>query len=135
MARALTAYLKKEDVPSREALQRALDPMGFRIVVDNDYTPFETKGYVPCALDGEDAGFDLRFQEAGAESQSKFSLADDAVVMALRWGGDPREELAALAVASALALQFGATVEEPGANDPLSPEEVLAKARMAAKSL
>jgi hypothetical protein len=135
MARALTAYLKKDDVPARKALQGALDPYGFKVVVDDDYAPFKTKGYVPCALDGEDAGFDLRFQDVDAETRAKVSLPEDAVAMAIRWGGDPREELAALAVAVALAERFSATVEEPGTGAPLSAEELLARARKAAKSL
>jgi hypothetical protein len=134
MARALTAYLKKADVPSRKALQAALDPLGFKVVVDDDYAPLKSKGYVPCALDGEDAGFDLRFQDVEAETRSKLSLGEDSVAMALRWGGDPREELAALAVAVALAQQFGAIVEEP-AGAALSVDELLARARKASNSL
>jgi hypothetical protein len=135
MARALTAYLKKDDVPSRKALQGALDPLGFKVVVDDDYAPLTSKGYVPCALDGEDAGFDLRFQDVEAETRSKFDLGEDAVAMAFRWGGDPREELAALAVVVALAQQFGANVEEPGTGAALSADDLLAKARKAANSL
>lgn len=134
MVRALTAYLKKDDVPSRKALQGALDPLGFKVVVDDDYAPLKSKGYVPCALDGEDAGFDLRFQEVEAETRAKFALGEDSVAMAFRWGGDPREELAALAVTLALKQQFGAVVEEP-AGAALSVDELLAKARKAASSL
>jgi hypothetical protein len=135
MARALTAYLKKDDIPSRKALQGALDPLGFKIVVDDDYTPLKSKGYVPCALDGEDSGFDLRFQEPDAVARSKWALADDAVAMAIRWGGDPREELAALAVLAALAQHFGAIIAEPGAGEPLAPDALLTKARKVAQSL
>jgi hypothetical protein len=134
MARALTAYLKKTDVPSRKALQAALDPLGFKLVVDDDYAPLKSKGYVPCALDGEDAGFDLRFQEVEAETRSKYALAEDSVAMAFRWAGDPREELAALAVVAALAQQFGAIVEDP-VGAALSADELLARARKASNSL
>ncbi|WP_374547083.1 hypothetical protein [Rhodoblastus sp.] len=135
MARALTAFLKREAVPARKALQGALDPLGFKVVLDDDYIPLKSKGYIPCALDGEDAGFDLRFQEVEAEARAKYGLAEDAVGMAIRWGGDPREELAALAVLVALALDFGALVAEPGAAAPLAAEDLLAKARKAAQSV
>ena len=135
MARAMTVYSKRENVPSRKALQDALDPLGFKIVVDDAYAPFASKGYVPCALDGEDAGFDLRFQEVEAETRAKFALSADSVAMALRWGGDPREELVALAVGAALANQFGGIAEEPGASERLSADELFERARKAAKSL
>ncbi|MCI4680721.1 hypothetical protein K9U39_01515 [Rhodoblastus acidophilus] len=134
MARALTAFVKKDDVPSRKALQGALDPLGFRIVLDEDYKPFKTKGYVPVALDGEDAGFDLRFDEPAAEIRAKLGLADGAVALAIRWGGDPREELAALAVLAALAQSFGAAVAPPGAEAVLSVEDLLVMARKAAQA-
>lgn len=135
MARALTAYLKRDEVPSRKALQGALDPLNFKLVLDDDYAPFKSKGYVPCALDGEDAGFDLRFQDVEAEAQSKLALAGEAVAMAFRWGGDPREELAALAVVAALAQRFGAVVAEPGAGETFSADALLEKARQRAKAL
>lgn len=135
MARALTAYLKKDDVPSRKALQGALDPLGFKVVLDEDYVPLKTKGYVPCALDGEDAGFDLRFQEPEGEAAAGLGLPEGAVAMAIKWGGDPREALAALAVVAALTGSFGALVAEPGVSAVLPSDEVLARARKAAQSL
>jgi hypothetical protein len=135
MARALTAYLKKDVVPTRKALQGALDPLGFKVVLDDDYAPLRTRGYLPCALDGEDAGFDLRFEEASAEARSAPGLPEDAVAMAIRWGGDPREELAALATLAALAGAFGAVVVDPGNGATLSGEDLLARARKCAQSL
>jgi hypothetical protein len=135
MARALTAYLKRDEVPSRKALQGALDPLGFKLVLDDDYVPLKSRGYVPCTLDGEDAGFDLRFQDVEAEAQSKLALAGESVAMAFRWGGDPREELAALVVVAALARCFGAVVAEPGAGKAFSADALLEKARQRAKAL
>jgi hypothetical protein len=135
MARALTIYLKRDDVPARKALQGALDPLGFKIVLDEAYAPFATKGYVPCALDGEDAGFNLRFAEVETEARSEFALGDDAVAIVIRWGGDPREELAAVAVAAAFIEGFDATVASPETGTKLSAEELRAKARQLANSL
>jgi hypothetical protein len=135
MARALTAYLKKDAVPTRKALQGALDPLGFNVVLDDDYAPLKTRGYVPCALDGEDAGFDLRFDQPDAETRARLGLPDDATAMAIRWGGDPREELAALATLAALAGAFGAVVVDPGDGAALSGEDLLARAKKRAQAL
>ncbi|HUO54463.1 MAG TPA: hypothetical protein VMU18_06975 [Rhodoblastus sp.] len=135
MARALTAFVKTGDVPSRQALQGALDPLGFKIVLDDDYRPLKTKGYVPCALDGEDAGFDLRFETPDETARARFNLDGETVAMAVRWGGDPREALAALGVVAALARDFGALVVEPGAATQISADEALGRARRAAQEL
>lgn len=123
MARALTAYLTRADVPARPALQQAIARLPFALTLDDGYVPFETSGYLPCTLDGEDAGFDLRFKdgdEAGAGPS-------DRVAILFTWGGDPREEAAALAVCAALATTFGAIVLRDGT--ALSSDHMLAQAK------
>jgi hypothetical protein len=124
MARTQTAYLNRQDVPARKSLQEAVDQLGFKLTLDDSYKPFESEGYLPCTMDGEDAGFDLRFEEV-AESGSD----GRDVAIKFRWSGDPREQLAALAVCAALVKRFGAVVREPGENESLPFEELLAKAR------
>jgi len=115
MARAQTAYLNRKDVPARDLLQAAIRQLGFKLALDDSYEPFETKGYLPCTLDGEDAGFDLRFQhvEEGVSSNLASAIGGRDTAMKFRWAGDPREQLAALAVCAALADKFGAIVHEP----------------------
>jgi hypothetical protein len=131
MARALTAYLKCTDVPTRKALQRAVDELNFGLTLDSAYAPFEMAGYLPCTLDGEDAGFDLWFKTAdpasfpGLQSQ----IGDRDTVMLCKWGGDPREAASALIVCSALAKNFDAVVREGGGDALLSFEQLLAKAK------
>ncbi|MGY3454436.1 hypothetical protein [Bradyrhizobium sp. USDA 4353] len=122
MARVLTAYLKRSDVPARSALQQAIDRLPFALTIDHDYAPFKTDGYLPCTLDGEDSGFDLRFADCSA-------LRNDArdVMMTFKWGGDPREQAAALAVCAALATAFGVIVQRDGAI--LSPDHLLEQAK------
>ncbi|CAL75711.1 hypothetical protein BRADO1840 [Bradyrhizobium sp. ORS 278] len=119
MARLLTAYLKRSDMPSRAALQQAIDRLPFALTLDDGYVPLQTSGYLPCTLDGEDAGFDLRFTDVGANARD--------LAMTFRWGGDPREEAAALAVCAALAKTFGAIVERDG--DQLSSGHMLEQAK------
>ena len=125
MARALTAVLFRDKVPARKPLQQALDALGFGLKLDADYAPFETSGYLPCDLDGEDAGFDLRFKD-GADAE-KFGGRD--VVLTLNWGGDPREETAASILCAALAKDFGAVVLRDDAE--VSAEALLARAKTA----
>ncbi len=136
MARALTAYLKKANVPDRSALLAAIKALKFPVTVDEEYVPFETAGYVPCTYDGEDAGFDLKFKDAAAELPEalKAGAGDRDTAMAIKWGGDPREAAAALMVCAALAKDFDALVQEGGTETLLSADAVLAKAKEAAEA-
>jgi hypothetical protein len=67
MPRALTIYLKSTDVPMRKALQKAVDELNFGLTLDEAYMPFEMAGYLPCILNGEDAGFDMWFKNRPSE--------------------------------------------------------------------
>ena len=133
MARSLTAYLKRSDVPERAALQQAIDALKFKATLDADYAPFETSGYLPCTLDGEDAGFDLRFRNVAADLPPtvQAGLSGRDVALALKWSGDPREEMAALVFCAALVGNFDAVVQEGDADGFLSTEQLIAKAEAA----
>lgn len=137
MARAQTAFLNRKDVPARAALQAAIDALGFKLTLDESYAPFETAGYLSCTLDGEDAGFDIRFRDVTADLSPalKAGIAGRDVAISFRWSGDPREQLAALGVCAALAGKFGAVVHEPDTDALLSFEQLMARARRAEASL
>ncbi len=129
--------MHRKDVPARPALQQAIDQLGFKVTLDESYAPFQTAGYLPCTLDGEDAGFDMRFEDVAANLPpvlaSKIDGRDTAI--GFRWAGDPREELAALTVCAALVNQFGAVVHEPDKDKLLSFDQLIAKAKNAQASL
>ncbi|WP_395665525.1 hypothetical protein [Methylocella sp.] len=137
MARALTAYLERSRVPDRASLQKALDALKLKIVLDEAYAPFKSVSYLPCTFDGEDAGFDIRFEDAPAEPPASVREeigARDAAVL-LRWGGDPREEACAMAVCAALARDFGALTHDPKKDRLASADELIRKAKAAAEQL
>jgi hypothetical protein len=137
MARSQTAYMNRKDVPERADLQKAMDQFGFRVALDHSYAPFKTAGYLPCTLDGEDAGFNMRFEDVTsnlpAALASRIEGRDTAI--GFSWAGDPREELAALTVCAALVKQFGAIVHEPDKDKLLSFDQLMAKAKNALASL
>ncbi len=94
--------------------------------------PFETSGYLPCTLDGEDAGFDLRFREPGNLSPAlKEKVGPRDAALAIKWGGDPRETAAALVFVATLAKSFDAVVQEGDAETLLSPDDLVKKAKAA----
>jgi hypothetical protein len=135
MPRALTVYLKSTDVPMRKFLQKAVDQLKFGLMVDEAYMPFEMAGYLPCILNGEDAGFDMWFKNRPSEFEVPAALqpqvGDRDVAILCKWGGDPREAASALIVCAALIKSFNAVVQEGKGDTLLSADELLAKAKAA----
>ena len=117
MARQLNAYLDPAQVPDHATLQAAVKALGFGIVFDAPWLPFETSGYIPCTAQGEDAGLELRFEANGpwpeAAAANAAAQGSRSVLVQLRWGGDKREELCATALAAALVGHCDAVVLEP----------------------
>lgn len=117
MARSLNAYLAPDRMPERDALQAAIATLGMGLKLDGDWTPYGAGGYLPCTVQGEDAGVYLGFEReaalpASAAAQAASCGARNALVT-LRWGGDRREELAATLIAAALVASCDAFVIEP----------------------
>jgi hypothetical protein len=117
MAKALHAFIDPDRMPARDALQAAIGKLGFGLKLDGDWLPFDSQGYLPCTLQGEDAGADVRFEhdapwpDSAAANQGAQGARSAGVL--LRWGGDRREELAATILAAALVEGFDAVVIEP----------------------
>jgi hypothetical protein len=137
MARSQTAYISRKDVPARADLQEAMDQFGFKVTLDHSYAPFETSGYLPCTLDGEDAGFNMRFEEVASSLPPALASGIEGrdTAIGFSWAGDPREELAALTVCAALVKQFGAIVHDPDKDKLLSFDQLMAKAKNTQASL
>ncbi len=137
MARSQTAYMNSKDVPARADLQKAMDQFGFKVTLDSSYAPFKTSGYLPCTLDGEDAGFNMRFEDVASNLPPMLasSIEGRDTAIGFSWAGDPREELAALAVCAALVKQFGAIVHQPDKDKLLSFDQLMAKAKNTQASL
>jgi len=139
MARALTAYLFRADVPARAALQTALDGLKLKLVLDDGYLPLVSSGYLPCTLDGEDAGFTIRFREADTDL-SKFpalaaAIAGRDVAVDVKWSGDVREQVSAMGVCAALAGSFGALVHDPEKDELLDSGKLLGRAKAGLEEL
>jgi hypothetical protein len=115
MSNSQIVYMERSRVPQRQALQEVIKSLRFRLSVDHTYVPFACSGYLPCTLDGEDAGVDIRFTDSAAQLAEQPKLlqlvGDRDTALVLRWGGDPRERASALILGAALAHGFGALVQ------------------------
>lgn len=105
MARAYIAYIKQALIPQRMGLQAAIKSLGFKLTLEEEYAPLESAGYLPCTLDGEDAGFTLRFDQSDA-------IAELDTAITLQWSGDPREKVTVMIIAAALAKGYDAVIHD-----------------------
>jgi hypothetical protein len=137
MARSQMAYINRKDVPARADLQKAMDQFGIKVTLDHFYTPFISAGYLSCTLDGEYAGFNMRFEDIASNLPPALASGVDGrdTAIGFSWAGDPREELAALTVCAALVKQFGAIVHDPEKDKLLPLDQLIAKAKNAQASL
>lgn len=139
MARRHVLYIDRARLPDRAAHQAAIDALGIKLMIDDGYAPFESEGYLPCTLEGEDAGFDIRFsqRDAAAPLQPALAAAVGArdVSIALKWTSDPREKIAAFVFSAALAKTFGALVHEPESDALIADETLLTQARSALEEI
>jgi hypothetical protein len=136
MTRAQSVFLQRKDVPERAALQQSIKALKFNLSLDDAYAPFKTAGYLPCTLEGEDAGFDLRFKDIEpANAPKPAELGERDIEIALKWSGDVREMASAAIVSAVLAKEFGALVYEPEAAVFISADDLIAKAKKAVSTL
>jgi hypothetical protein len=133
MARTLHAYLAADRMPDCPTLQAAIRAQGFKLVLDDAYAPFAHQGYLPCTLEGEDAGVYLTWErEAALPDVASALRAEQGArtdLMRLKWGGDAREEMSAMVIAAVLVLAFDALVLEPDQGVPQAGDALLKRAR------
>jgi hypothetical protein len=127
MARLLHAYLAPARLPDHAALQQALNALKLGLKIDGTWSPDAAPGYLPFILHGEDAGAYVGVQRGATPPNG---VPEDASAhISIKWGGDAREHLAALALAAAFIEGFGAVVIAPEEGAPIPASQLKAKAK------
>jgi hypothetical protein len=109
-----TVYVDRASVPQRDALQAAIDALGFDCKLDPSFMPFKSAGFLPCVLNGKDSGFEMCFEPAAdvirhfPHLEGTIGSRDTAITF--RWGGEMAECACVIIVSAALATSFGAMV-------------------------
>ena len=115
MANEQYAFLSRENVPTREEWQSAIEESGFDFRLDPNLTPFEDSGFLPCKLSGADAGFEIYYDGSKEllEGFADVAQGRDFCIL-FRWGGSMVEYASAMVASYALAKTFGAIVSYEG---------------------
>ena len=134
-----TAYIERRCVPQRDALQAAIDALGFDCKLDPYYEPFKASGFLPCTLNGNASGFEIYFDgiaELLAQCPRLVPIVGsrDATII-FRWGADMAECACVLIVSAALAKSFAAVVHYQNDDLLYSADQLVQEARSALASI
>ena len=130
MSNTQFAFIKRESVPDRAALQASLDALGFDLRLDPEFTPFEDEGFLPFTLKGEEGpGYEVYYEEASdicEEDEELAALADGKdVCISMVWRSSMKDLACVMMVSCAYAKDFGAVISYEG-NEPETVEGMLA---------
>lgn len=119
MSQTQFAFLKKDNTPSKGALQSVIDSLGFDLKIDPEFTPFEDEGFSPCTLNGEqDVGFEIYYEPASDVTEDDEEFAEIAgendFCISMCWGGSFKDCACVMIASLALAKEFGATITYEG---------------------
>jgi hypothetical protein len=114
MSQDIVAFLRRADLPQRKALQAAIDSLGIRCRVDKSFAPSKSSGFLPCVLNGAEAGFEIYFgltveRVAGSPRLAK-KVGDRDVAISLISRGSPEEYACVATVGAALIAEFDGVV-------------------------
>ena len=124
MSNTQFAFLKKENVPGREAWQKAIDELSFsiRLEIDPELQAFDHEGFLPCKFDGGDdeVGFELYYEPAedvldGDDDPLKELVdAGNNYCISLCWRGSMKDCATVMIASCALVKLSGAVVSYKG---------------------
>ncbi|MCG8429291.1 MAG: hypothetical protein MI754_18215 [Chromatiales bacterium] len=129
MSNTQFAFIGRDKVPTREALQASIDTLGFDLQLDPAFTPFDDEGFSPCVLQGEaDIGFEIYYEPAADiiddDEEFKAISQNRDFCISLCWSGSMKDYAAVMIVSTALAHDFGAVISYEG-DDPEPLEELI----------
>ncbi len=126
MSNTQYAFLMKNKVPNRDALQASIDSLGFDLKLDPSFTPFTDSGFSPCVLNGAgDVGFEIFHQEARVLEGLEQIAGHNDFCISMMWHSSMKDCAAAMIVSCALAKDFGAVITYEG-ETPTPLERLLA---------
>lgn len=104
-------FVRRASMLSPDAWQAAVDELAFPLRMDTDFEVDEFEGFLPCDLEGEEAGFeffaeDVDLDEFMAEghltSEQRNALGDRSLLITLSTRSSFRDGLAAVFAGAAL---------------------------------
>jgi len=122
MSNTQYAFLKKKNVPDREAWQKSIDSLNFKIQlqIDPELQVFEDEGFLPCIWGSttDDVGFEIFYEPSddihdGDEQLIKI-IGNNDYCISMGWGGSLKDCAAVMIASCALAKDYGAVISYEG---------------------
>lgn len=131
MSNTLYAFIDRARIPNRSDLQLSVNALGFNLVIDEYYEPFENSGFLPFLLDGRKGmGFEIFYEDAAELIDQDDTLraisAGRDYCISMSWGGSMADCACAMIICCALTKDFDASVSYEG-DRPNTLAEMLAE--------
>jgi len=130
MSNTQFAFLKQDRLPSRAALQAAIDALGYDLQLYPELDLRSDSGFSPCVLNGvPDVGFELETgpvaEVAGDDEEILAIAGDNDLCISMVWRSSMKDCAAVMIVSCALQKDFGAVISYEG-EEPQALEDALA---------
>jgi hypothetical protein len=126
MSADLIVYLQHSSMPTPAGWQQAIRDAGFPVDLDTDFDPDTLGGFLPCKLQGAEAGFEYyarRLSPAEAEEVGAPVGADFSVV--LNTHSDLRDFACSAVAAGALAWASGGQLVNPQSGESFASADAV----------
>lgn len=119
MSNSQYAFLSRSNVPDRKSLEASIKALDFKLTLYETFVPFESSGFLPCVLNGEDGpGFEIGFQDSAEVIDGEEPLASIAsgkeCCISMIWRSSMKDLACVMIVSCALVKDFGAVVSHEG---------------------
>ncbi|MCL6592052.1 MAG: hypothetical protein K6U80_19150 [Firmicutes bacterium] len=125
------AFLKRNEVPSRNEWQENIVKLGFNMSLDPELKPFEDSGFIPCKFNSLDSGFEINYEEINNVIENyphlKNKVENKDYCITFNWGGDLSECACVLIASLAIKEMCDAIIYYPDDDMLLTKEELKAQ--------
>jgi len=126
----MIVHLSRARMPSPPAWQNAIRAAGFSVEIDTDFDVDEFSGFLPCTVEGREAGFEY-YASPWAPLDATFDEEPEEVppgtdfFVTLATSSSPREFAASIAASSVLCRMSGGQLTDPQAGKSWSGDAAL----------
>lgn len=124
----LMVYLPRSRMPKPTDWANAITEAGFAVKLDPDFDVDEHSGFLPCAYEGVESGFE--YESGPIESIDELELPDSFdFSVTFRTHSDMRELAASVVAAAVLCMRTNGVLVDPQADARVESGETIAWAR------
>jgi len=133
MSITMTVFLRRSAMPSPSVWARKIADHGFKMQLDPDFDIDEFSGFLPCAYDGKDAGFEYysdAIEPGDYEAEELARIGERDFEVSFVTHSDFRELMTSIIASAVLCAETDGVLWDTEADEFIPAGEALARARL-----